>query len=39
MDIMFLNLNDLKHNKKLANDVQERLEFLTTWMKRALSQK
>jgi hypothetical protein len=39
MEFMLLNLSDIKHNKKLANDAQDRLNFLTNWLKKALAGK
>jgi len=34
MDFIFMNINDLKHNKKIINDSQDRLTFLLNWLKR-----
>lgn len=39
MDFMFLNINDLKHNKKINNDAQDRLTFLLNWLKRSVISK
>lgn len=34
IDFIFMNINDLKHNKKIINDCQDRLTFLTNWLKK-----
>ena len=34
MDFIFMNINDLKHNKKIINDSQDRLTFLVNWLKK-----
>ena len=39
MDFMFMNINDLKYNKKVTNDAQDRLAFLLNWLKKSVISK
>jgi len=39
MEFIFLNINDLKHNKKMINDIQDKLTFLVGWLKKSVVSK
>ena len=39
MDYILFIINDIKMNKKLPNDIGNRLEFLKSWLKKGLVQK
>ena len=39
MEFIFMNINDLKHNKKMINDIQDKLTFLVGWLKKSVTSK